>query len=76
MTMMEILQPISQCLQGFRLSGRADCVGARWRLFTLEKKRSRRRSRDRRRSGVYAAAEAELAVGTSEIVFRTCEAIW
>ncbi len=73
--MMEILQPILQGLQGFRLTDRPDYVGSR-RRFSHGKKKVTAPVQDRRRSGGQAAAEAELAVGTSEIVFRTCEAIW
>lgn len=73
--MMEILQPLLQGLQGFRRPDRPDYVSG-WRRFFIRKKKVTAPVVDRRRLGGQAAAEAELAVGTSEIVFRTCEAIW
>jgi hypothetical protein len=50
--------------------------------FTEGRRRTRRRARrevlsdSRRFEFVQAAAAFEPAVGTSEIVFRICEAIW
>jgi hypothetical protein len=50
MTMMEILQPILQGLQGFRLTDRPDYVGSR-RRFSYGKKKVTAPIEDRRRSG-------------------------
>ncbi len=63
-------------LQELAAAGASNYVGDEWPKGVCAFEKERRRRGSRRRSKTQAAAEAKPEVGTSEIVFRTCEAIW